>query len=368
MTLYRPDTLVIDRQVMDRPLTRTVRRNLPGVPVRVISDPEELPQEFRSGASITMGKRTLWLTAHKGKFLKRCPGTAGEVCCNYYVLNPLSNCSFECSYCFLQTYLNNPFLVAYTNLEEMFEEVDAALAAHPGRPFRIGTGEIADSLGLDHLTELSRMLVPFFAARNLVLLELKTKSARVDNLLDLDPRGKVVVSWSLNPQRIIAREEHKTASLEERLSAARRCQEAGYKLAFHLDPLVYSPRWREEYTELLDRLFAGLDSRRILWISLGGFRYPPELKETMAERFPKTRLLYEEFVRGRDGKMRYLRQIRVEMYRTLQSLIRARNPRLFVYLCMEGPEVWKDVFGWSPHCRVSSDELFHEEGDQHEFF
>src|SRR3990172_60974 len=369
MIRYQPSTVMIDNRVLGSPMTQTVIKNLPDVPRRIISDPAELTPEMRfPGTSITVGKRTLFLTVHKGKFLKKCPGTAGEVCCNYYVLNPLSNCSFECSYCFLQTYLNNPFLVVYTNMEEMLEEVEAALAANPGRPFRMGTGEIADSLALDHITEMSRLLVPFFAAQKDALLELKTKSAQVENLLDLDPKGRVVISWSLNPQRIISQEEHKTASLEERLSAARRCQEAGYKIGFHLDPLIYSPRWEKEYKELLDQLFSVIDSRQILWVSLGGFRYPPELKEVMEERFPKTRLLYEEFVPGQDGKMGYLRQVRIQMYRTLHALIRSRNPRVFISLCMEGPDVWKDVFGWSPHCQVTANELFHEQGGRHEFF
>jgi hypothetical protein len=110
------------------------------------------------------------------------------------------------------------------------------LRARPERSFRIGTGELADSLALDPLTGLSRHLVPFFAARANATLELKTKTDNVGELLDLDPRGRVVVSWSVNAPAIVAAEEHGTASLAERLSAARRVQEAGYRLGFHFDP------------------------------------------------------------------------------------------------------------------------------------
>jgi spore photoproduct lyase len=42
----------------------------------------------------------------------------------------------------------------------------------------------------------------------------------------------------MNPQQVIDLDEHGTASLSERLLAARRCQNAGYRLGFHFDPIV----------------------------------------------------------------------------------------------------------------------------------
>ena len=70
-----------------------------------------------------------------------------------------------------------------------------------GRSFRVGTGELADSLAFDSLTGISRDLVDFFAARENLTLELKTKTDEIENLLDVDPRGRVLVSWTLSPER-----------------------------------------------------------------------------------------------------------------------------------------------------------------------
>src|SRR5688572_30133567 len=41
-------------------------------------------------------KQTMVLTPFKGAFVKKCPGsnTKGAVCCNYYVLNFMSQCPF----------------------------------------------------------------------------------------------------------------------------------------------------------------------------------------------------------------------------------------------------------------------------------
>ncbi len=45
------------------------------------------------------------------------------------------------------------------------------------------------------------------------------------------------------------RDEHGTASLSERLLAARRCQDAGYRLGFHFDPIVEYPNWEDDYED-----------------------------------------------------------------------------------------------------------------------
>src|SRR5207247_9502446 len=105
----------------------------------------------------------------------------------------------------------------------------------------IASGQITDSLSLEPYIRLDREVVTFFAEQSNALLELKTKSGCVDGLLALDPKDRVVVSWSMNPQRVIDLDEHETASLEERLGAAHRCQESGYRLGFHFDSIVEYP-------------------------------------------------------------------------------------------------------------------------------
>ena len=45
--------------------------------------------------------------------------------------------------------------------------------------------------------------IPFFNQKENAVLELKTKSDRVENLLNQNSSRNVIVSWSLNPQTII---------------------------------------------------------------------------------------------------------------------------------------------------------------------
>ena len=77
----------------------------------------------------------------------------------------------------------------------------------------------------------------------------------------------------------------------------------------------------------------------------------PDLKSIIQARHPKSRIPYGEFIRGLDGKMRYFRDIRVEFYSFMVEKIRQADPDLCAYLCMEGDDIWKESFGFSPEER-----------------
>lgn len=351
---WTPETVWIERGEEDSTLAQRIRMHLPRTPVRIIDELSVVQP-----AGFAEGKRRLLVGRHRGSFLNHCPaGTTGMVCCNYLVMNFASNCPFDCSYCFLQDYLaNNAAVKVFTNVDDGLAEVAAVLRAHPERTFRVGTGELADSLALDHLTQLSTALVPFFGRQSNAVLELKTKSDCVENLLQLDPRDRVVVSWSVNAPLIIETEEDSTAPLEARLTAAARVQAAGYKVGFHFDPLIAHEGWEEGYRTAIDRIFRRLDTRRVAWVSLGSLRMTPRLKAAIRARRQYGRVLTGELVPGPDGKERVWRGLRVKMYRRMLGWLRAVDDRMPLYICMEPAGVWEKVFGEAPSDREVAERL-----------
>lgn len=343
------DKIYLDEEAEKDWVSHHVLKKLSHIPVVRIQDKRVLIKQSLSAQDpIGAGKKNLLMTRFYGRRLKPCPGTSRHICCGYHVINAITNCPMDCSYCVLQGYLNNPFLTLYSNWDDLLQEIDTFLST--GLPFlpRLGTGELSDSLALEPIFPLSQVLIPFFAGRNGGILELKTKSDEVDHLLRLNHRGKTVISWSLNSSTIAEQEEKGTAPLEKRIDAAKRCQEAGYPVGFHFDPIFYYPDWEKGYQRTILSLFNRMDPKRVAWISLGGFRYPPQLKTIAEGRFPKTEIFLGELFPGKDGKFRYLNMIRVEMYRKMVGWLREVDPQLFIYLCMESKEVWKKVFGWSP--------------------
>jgi spore photoproduct lyase len=353
------EKIFLDEKAEKDSVSQAVLKALPDIPIERVQDKKSLIKQFLSLSDpIGTGKKHLLITHFYGRRLKPCPGTSNHICCGYYVINAITNCPMDCSYCVLQGYLNNPFLTVYTNWEDLLQEIDTFLSIDRQSLLRLGTGELSDSLALESIFPVSQFLIPFFSERRNGVLELKTKSVNVGSLLDLDHRGKTIVSWSLNPVKMIEKEEVRTAPLKDRIKAARKCQEGGYPLGFHFDPIICHDGWEREYEEAILQLFKQIDPRRVVWISLGGFRYPPKLKPIAEERFPQTNIFLGELFPGRDAKFRYLKEIRVEMYRKMAGWLKEVNPDLFIYLCMESKEVWEKVFGWAPENSRHLNQMF----------
>jgi len=339
----------VEESCLELPFTQEIlaRAQLPFTVIPDYQDLDVVPGSYP--ANLTAGKKHLLLCRNRGQFFKPCPGTREYRCCNYQVLNIGMNCPMDCVYCILQAYLNKPWLTFFVNIEDMFAEMSAAFAVEPARFFRIGTGEFTDSLALDRFTHLSRFLVNFMADQPQAILELKSKSVVIHNLEGLAHKGRTVVAWSLNSTSIMAKEELRTATVVERLAAARQCADWGYKLAFHFDPIIEHEGWQQGYAETISRLFDTVPAASIVWISMGALRYLPALKNIGTRRFPQSRIYCEEFIEGLDGKSRYFRPHRVELYKHIYNLLKSRaHANTCIYFCMESDEIWREVMGYAP--------------------
>ncbi len=349
MISYQPSIIYVDPTVQNSPITQNILNYFPNTPVKLVEGKPDVSDIQKFSDPLLEGKKRLWITRNNGKLVKKCGASTSSlknlICCNYYILDFSFNCHFECVYCFLQEYTNLPLMVVYANVEEMLDAVSDLIKDSTSQKIRIGTGEMADSLALDEITGFSKILVPYFAKQNKALLELKTKSNSVGNLLNLDHNGQTVIAWSMNPSHYAQKYEFKTATIEERLEAARQCQKAGYKIAFHLDPLIYEPDWKESYTTLIDRIF---DEFQPSWMSLGALRFNANLRSIVQKRFPGSELVTGEFVTTPDGKKRYVRFIREEMYKGLYEYILSKQSNTPIYLCMEHDVVWEKSLGYRP--------------------
>lgn len=297
---------------------------------------------------VALGKRILHLSTQPGTFIKQCPGSNNMLCCHYHVVNMVSNCPFDCSYCYLQTYLNQPMVTFYVNEEDIFEQVRKICARPPVELLRVGTGEISDSLALDPITEFSVRLANVMGEYENVKLELKTKSKNVKHLIDIKRKDQVIISWSINPAEIIDREEHGTARFHERLQAAAWAAAQGFDIGFHFDPMIHTEGWQEMYARAARELFAAVPHERIKTMSMGALRYQPQLKSFALKRRPDTSIFFDESVSGEDGKVRYLRQTRTEMFAFMNQTIKSLAPSVYTYLCMETKPVWEKALGRLP--------------------
>ncbi len=336
--------LLVERDAAGYPLTSRIveRARVPAQTVPTDND--------RNGLSHGPDKDTLRLVRFQGEFLKPCPGTTGPgyICCGYRILQVGLNCPMDCSYCILQAYVNQAGVRVFVNLPEALPELGRRIDRSPASVWRIGTGEFTDSLAMDPLAGWHELLPRFFSERRNAVLELKTKTDRLEGLIRSPHRDRIIVSWSLNSPAIAAREEHGAPSMERRLQAAAKCQQEGFVVGFHFDPLIHYPGWEEGYRRAADMLARYIEPRGVAWISLGAMRYMPALKGVIRRRHGPSLVLRGEFIPALDGKMRYFKPIRIELYKLLKGLIEEWHPDPGLYLCMEREEVWEQSLGWSP--------------------
>jgi spore photoproduct lyase len=355
--------LFVDQKIADSPQVNVISRRLNLTP-RIVSNPQEVYDTVSAGEDpVRMGKTVLFITVNRGAFIKSCPGTRSYTCCGYQILHIGTFCHMDCTYCILQSYFHPPVLQYFVNHDDLFSELQSLFAENKIR--RLGTGEFTDSLIWEMWTDLSNRLVPAFAAQNSTILELKTKTTAVNRLRHLPHNRKTILAWSVNTARIIAEEERHTASLAARLEAAAKCESWGYPLAFHFDPIVIYDGCEADYELVVKQIFSHVSADNIVWISLGTFRFMPALKPIIQKRFPKSSIIYGEFITGLDGKMRYFKPLRIEIYQKIVACIRTYAPRTFIYFCMEDDEVWQKSLGYTAAEQGGLSQMLDEQAIQH---
>ena len=124
--------------------------------------------------------------------------------------------------------------------------------------------------------------------------------------------------------------------------------DAGYRVAFHLDPLIAYPDAERDYLALIDELLDAISPEQISFISMGGLRMTPALRSAARRRFPHDPMLCGEDVLASDGRFRTFTPLRASPLRALADVSPPPAPRVLRYLCMEPPSVHRRVLGQAP--------------------
>ncbi len=349
-TAFRPNTILVWRKVARHAEAARILGMFPQARVEIVDRQRIAPVSARAGRHpLVAGKRTLMI-GEASSFLRRFDGGlgAGVRCAPYFKLVPISNgCPYFCTYCYLAYVYRDyqPFIKVNINYGRMFDEIRTT-AFGAGSPIAFNMGEMLDSLALDHVSLLAERVAPFFSRLPNAHLMLLTKSANIEGLLRVTPNARTVVSWSLNPQRVIDRYEIGAANLEERTNAARRCQEHGYRIRLRIDPGILYDGWQSDYADLIRQSLTVLEPENItlgmLRLFPGHFAFARQAYGGRAGALRQAGLPE----RASDGKLRCPLRQRLEFYRFLIEVIRGLNERLSIGLCRETPDIWNSL----KHC------------------
>lgn len=187
----------------------------------------------------------------------------------FYYTSCVMNCLYNCEYCYLKGMYPSGNLVVFVNLEDIFAEVEEILTHHP---VYLCVSYDTDLMALENMTGFVREWTEFACRQENVRLEIRTKCGRTDLWDSLKPQENVIFAFTLSPQRVVEQYEHRTSSLSDRISCARKAVEKGFPVRLCFDPIIYCPDWRTQYERLLEQTAEQIDMKRLYDVSVGSFR------------------------------------------------------------------------------------------------
>ncbi|NVL89534.1 MAG: hypothetical protein HWN69_00870 [Desulfobacterales bacterium] len=263
-------------------------------------------------------------------------------CAKFYKLTAYNSCNFWCEYCYLYlTFRTQPVSTHFINYEKMYDEIEKFDRSRIPKSLRVlNLGELGDPLAVDYITGFAKQIIPFMpehAPRTRLLF--LTKSDCVDEILGLDHEGQSIISFSVNTDKVFEQLEHRTPSPESRLAAAAKVQQAGYEVRLRIDPVIFYSTWEKDYTSLVDKIFQFVQPTRI---TIGEYRPSNGLANHISSRFPESALLKVNKSLVREGKkLRYPKNLRIKMFRTIIDAIKKHKSDIDIALCKEQPQIWK---------------------------
>jgi spore photoproduct lyase len=208
-------------------------------------------------------------------------------------------CPAHCQYCYLAGSLQGPPVIrVFANLPQILENLSQYEQA--GRVTTFEVSCYTDPLSIEHLTGSLSECIRYFGTRQDAQLRWVSKFNDVDGLLQLPHQGHTRCRFSVNAALIATRLEGGTASVKERLQAARRLAlpqtegGGGYPIGLVIAPIMTIEDWSHHYTALLDEIESALDFNCDLTFELISHRFTPGSKEVLQSWYPNSKLDMDE--------------------------------------------------------------------------
>lgn len=178
-----------------------------------------------------------------------------------------NGCAMACAYCYV------PRRKGYSNPVTVFANIDQItrhIARHVAKQGEKTTpnqcdadawvydiGENSDCSVDALISENVRELCDLFRMSPTAKASFATKFVNRD-LLDWDPAGRTRIRFSLMPTETAKVTDIRTSPVSERIAAINDFVEAGYEVHVNFSPVILTPTWLEDWTQLFDELDAAL--------------------------------------------------------------------------------------------------------------
>lgn len=317
-----------------------------------------------SDPSLVFGTLAVGRTADTRAMLERCPegspaslvhqllGGGGSnvhheqpnsnrVCRSRVQFDTIYGCPHGCAYCG-----GGKVAVINTNVEEFVErEVIPLSEANPWQKVFMFNSSLSDTLAFEPEYGMSEILAEYYASTPDQHYLIHTKSANVDWMRDVEHRGHTIALWSVTNDTTSRVIEPGSATTQERIAAARVCQEAGYSVRVKLKPIVPVVNWRQECEQMVEQMLTQVRPENIglcmvAWMpaaELESIIAPDLLDQGFLEAM---RASAEEMAGVLPGPFPH--EVRAEVYGFYLEQIRKHDPDVPVFLCTESLDMWHE--------------------------
>ena len=216
---------------------------------------------------------------------------------NFYYCTPILNCIYNCEYCFLQGMYSSANIVVFTNTVEVKDAVKKQILErkYPDEPLLLSLSYNTDILALENILPLTKQWINFANNTDDLFMEIRTKSGLTSSFNKLKPSKKILFAWTLSPNNIIQKYEHKTPLLERRIMSIQKIVDSGWPVRLSFDPILIYPNWKEDYKQMFERIKETISGDKIFDITIGVFRMSDDFYNRIKKTKPDSDLFYNNY-------------------------------------------------------------------------
>ncbi|MCH8518773.1 hypothetical protein LAT59_03365 [Candidatus Gracilibacteria bacterium] len=339
--------LYIEKQAWDYPQTQKIYKMFGSVEIIYIDHYKNIFDKHTSGLG---EEKSIILAKLTSPAISEAPPGYGHTSRAYFFKTSLG-CVYSGDYCFLKGAFRTDHMVYFVNYDEIISQIDAKITElqnpHPSQLCSASTSKLSlrsvshlsptrrdeasneiwfyssdwsDIQGMDKISGFNEIFIPFFEIYSGVNMEIRTKSGNISSLLELGfvPKN-TEIAFSLNPQELIARYEHGTASLAKRLESINILLEKGFRVGIRLLPLLPVKGYKEIYSVFFTELSEKLPLEKLSSSFASGLLYTRRDYKVMLKKYPGLDILHYLTLED-DDFYRESREVRNWFYSEVKKL------------------------------------------------
>ena len=302
--MFKPKAIYYEKEITNYELGKKLMERYSDVPKEIIESHNNIEEmrkkqnsefiKMKSNLIIGVRKTHKFVSNHKVS--------------DFLVPYTSSGCTAACMYCYLVCNYNKcAYLRLFVNREAMLEKIiKTANKSEKDLTFEIGSN--SDLILENTITGNLPWTIENFKDTEKGYLTFPKKFEMVDDILNINHKGKVIIRVSVNPEEIINNVEYGTSRLKGRIEAINKLKQADYKIGILIAPVIMVENWKKLYLELIQTLYESLSEhvKKEVFFEIIFMTYSYVHTKINEEAFPNAISIYnKELMTGR-GKGKYM--------------------------------------------------------------